>query len=80
MTVVIGPLVERGRRRLLVGVTAVYLPRGMTCELPLGTPRPGHVPRARGDPDGRDDQVLGSRVGSSQREPSLGASIEQARG
>jgi hypothetical protein len=37
MTVVIGPLVERGRRRLLVGVTAVYRPRGMTCELALGT-------------------------------------------
>jgi hypothetical protein len=37
MTVVIGPLLERGRRRLLVGTTSVYLPRGMLCELTIGT-------------------------------------------
>ena len=37
MTVVIGPLLERGRRRLLVGTMSVYLPRGILCELAIGT-------------------------------------------
>jgi hypothetical protein len=37
MTVVIGPLLERGRRRLLVGTMSVYLPRGVRCELAIGT-------------------------------------------
>jgi hypothetical protein len=35
MTVVIGPLLERGRRRLLVGTMSV--PRGILCELVIGT-------------------------------------------
>jgi hypothetical protein len=37
MAVVIGPLIERGRRRLLVGIMNVYLPRGIRCELAIGT-------------------------------------------
>jgi hypothetical protein len=37
MTVVIGPLLERGRGRLLVGTMSVYLPRGIRCELAIGT-------------------------------------------
>jgi hypothetical protein len=37
MAVVIGPLVERGRRRLLVGIMSVYLPRDIRCELAIGT-------------------------------------------
>jgi hypothetical protein len=37
MAVVIGPLLERGRRRLLVGTMSVYLPRGILCELVIGT-------------------------------------------
>ena len=37
MTVMIGPLLERGRRRLLVGTQSVYLPRGILCELMIGT-------------------------------------------
>jgi len=37
MGVLIGPLLERGTRRALVGVTSVYLPRGMTCDLAIGT-------------------------------------------
>jgi len=37
MTVVIGPLLERGRRRLLVGIMSLYLPRGILCELTIGT-------------------------------------------
>lgn len=37
MTVMIGPLLERGRRRLLVGTLSVYLPRGIRCELAIGT-------------------------------------------
>jgi hypothetical protein len=37
MAVVIGPLIERGRRRLLVGIMNVYLPRGVRCELEIGT-------------------------------------------
>ena len=37
MTVVIGPLLERGRRRLLVGIMSLYLPRGILCELAIGT-------------------------------------------
>ena len=37
MTVMIGPLLERGRRRLLVGTLSVYLPRGILCELAIGT-------------------------------------------
>ena len=37
MTVVIGPLLERGRRRLLVGTMSVYLPRDIRCELAIGT-------------------------------------------
>jgi hypothetical protein len=36
MTVVIGPLLERGRRRLLIGTMSVYLPRGILCELVIG--------------------------------------------
>ena len=37
MTVVIGPLLERGRRRLLVGTMRVYLPRGVPFDLAIGT-------------------------------------------
>ena len=36
MTVVTGPLLERGRRRLLVGPMSVYVLRGILCELASG--------------------------------------------
>jgi hypothetical protein len=58
MMVVIGPLLERGRCRLLVGVTAVYLPHGMMCELAIGTLVPRHVSGARGPSGNRDDPAL----------------------
>lgn len=37
MGVVVGPLVKRRSRWLLVGVTSIHLPRRMTCALAIGT-------------------------------------------
>lgn len=37
MGVVVGPLVKRRSRWLLVGVTTIHLPRRMTCALAIGT-------------------------------------------
>lgn len=37
MGVMIGPLLERGTRPVLVGITSVYLPQGMTYDLAIGT-------------------------------------------
>ena len=36
MGVVVGPLVKRRSRWLLVGVTSIHLPRRMTCALAIG--------------------------------------------
>jgi hypothetical protein len=37
MGVVVGPLLKRRSRWLLIGVTSIHLPRRMTCELAIGT-------------------------------------------
>lgn len=37
MGVVVGPLLKRRSRWLLVGVTSIHLPRRMTCALTIGT-------------------------------------------